>query len=228
MTHAPRVELVPLPVEGEMGLDVIITDRTASVGDLLRVMQHPADDPRVYKPLHRSRYGVCAGCLYNCCKSNDIPIDLLSAQMIAHRQGITLRKFMRIYLRSDESVMFPELRIRPCPFLIDNRCGVYEERALVCRLYLCTPMSDRLEKLRACVLLMGNGALREIMVRESLATRRWRESELQKMVARASDPEWESDMLNRILHRNPYLLDAGHDEVKLLDCCPDSLWRLFF
>ena len=216
--------LVPCEIDGETGLDVQIIQKGATVADLLSAMQSPADDANIYKPLHKSRYAVCAGCSYNCCKSNDIPLDLVAARDIAALRAVPLERFLRSHVRCDESVMFPEFRARPCPFLATNLCTVYEQRALICRLYLCTPMSDELEQLRKAVLLMGNGALRQTMVKLGMAPRTWSEKALRLVAASSSHPLSEEEMLEKMLHQNPYLLGAEHHEVPLRDCCPDDLW----
>jgi hypothetical protein len=225
MAETGPVRLVYCDIDGETGLDVQITSPSATVADLLKAMQYPADDKEVFKPLHKARYGVCAGCTYNCCKSNDIPVDLLSAQGMAQAAGLPFERFLRSHMRFDDSVLFPEFRRRPCPFLTGNLCAVYEHRALICRLYLCTPMSDRLEQLRLAVLLMGNGALRQTMVRMHMAPRLWGEKSLRQVAAGSLPGVWGEDMLDRMLHANPYLLGAQHYEVLLRDCCPVDLWQ---
>jgi Fe-S-cluster containining protein len=226
MIMAGPVRLVYCDIDGDTGLDVEVTDPIATVADLLAAMQSPADDKEVYKPLHKARYGVCAGCTYNCCKSNDIPLDLVAARSIATNLGMPFERFLRSHLRYDESLTFPEFRRRPCPFLAGNLCKVYAHRALICRLYLCTPMSDRLEKLRLAVLLMGNGALRQTMVDLQMAPRTWGERHLRHAAASSARREWDEDMLERMLHTNSYLLGAQHHEVLLRDCCPDTLWHI--
>ena len=218
------VRLVHCEIDGETGLDVQVADSSATVYDLLAAMQYPADDKEIYKPLHKARYGVCAGCAYNCCKSNDIPLDLVAAQSIARAHELSLQRFLRSHVRYDDSVMFPEFRRRPCPFLTENLCSVYQHRALICRLYLCTPMSDQLEQLRLAVLLMGNGALRQTMVDMHMAPRIWGERSLRQAASESVRSEWEGAMLERMLYANPYLLGAQHHEVMLRDCCPDELW----
>ncbi len=226
------VELIPIDIEGETGLDVVIRDPSASVADLLMAMQAPADDASVFKPYHRQRYGRCEGCVTNCCKSNDIVIDLVAAEAIASRLGLGLHQFAGSYLRMNDDLLFPEFRKRPCPFLIANRCTVYQERALICRLYLCTPMTDRLEKLRCAVLLAGEGALRQRLVELRLAPASWAAGALRAHLrARYQHGEldgerWheEQEQLDLLLSHNPFVDGAQYDQIRLVDCCTDTLW----
>lgn len=226
------VELAPIEIEGETGLDVLIGDHAATVADLLMAMQAPADDARVFKPYHRQRYGRCEGCVTNCCKSNDITVDLVAAEAIASHLGMGLRQFAANYLRINDDLLYPELRKRPCPFLVANRCTVYHQRALICRLYLCTPMTDRLEKLRCTVLLAGEAALRQRLVELGVAPSSWGAGSLRaRLRARYEAGEFErqrwqeeQEQLELLLTHNPFADGARYDQVQLIDCCTDALW----
>jgi Fe-S-cluster containining protein len=225
--------LCTILIDGENGLNVARVSPDATVSDLLKAMQTPADDPLVYKPLHRSRYGVCAGCVYNCCKSNDIPLDLISARAIAFSLGLSLASFAQRFLKLDHTSLFPEFRKRPCPFLNNNLCTIYEQRALICRLYICTPMSETLEKLRSAALLMGEAALRQTLVEQDLGPAAWTEDFLARDLYRqhkqgliSSDRlEEELEMLDMWIHRNPFLEGHGYDTVRLRDCCTETMWK---
>lgn len=222
-----RLRIQNIHIEGETGLDIIVVNSEATVEDLLQALQAPADDPRVYKPLLRERYGRCAGCLYNCCKSNDIPLDLIAALSLADSLGLTLKRFAQAYLKLDSSVVFPEFRKRPCPFLSNNLCTVYEARALICRLYICTPMSDRLERLRCAVLLMGEGALRQRLVDLGLGPKSWTEPYLVKSLQDKHKLGLFEELshLDILIHHNPYLLGKTHATTKLRECCTEELWE---
>lgn len=231
-TERARVELTPIEIEGEIGLDVRIHDPLATVSDLLDAMQTPTDDPGIFKPHHKQRYGRCEGCVNNCCKSNDIVVDLVAAEAMAAQAGVSLREFAGSHLRIDKDLLFPELRKRPCPFLDANRCSVYHERALICRLYLCTPMTDRLERLRCAVLLMGEAALRQRLVELELAPAAWQAAALYIQLktryksGELSTERWqeEREQLELLLARNPFADGSGYDQVRLIDCCTDELW----
>ena len=70
----------------------------------------------VLKPFHKQRYSVCRGCVNNCCKYNAIWVDLVAAERLAARQGLSLRRWASRYLANDPDLPYPEFRRRPCPF----------------------------------------------------------------------------------------------------------------
>lgn len=227
------IRLVPTEIDGEMGLDVEILSRDATVADLLTALEAPADDPAVFKPYHKERYARCEGCTYNCCKSNDITVDLVSAERFAQSLNLSLKQFAKGHLKLNPDLPFPEFKRRPCPFLQANRCTVYGERALICRLYLCTPMTERLEKLRCAVLLAGEAALRQRLVELKLAPANWHPQHLREALKQRhrsgeiSREHWqeESEHLGVILSANPFTRGQSYEQVKLRDCCTDSLWE---
>lgn len=227
------MELIPWAVDGETGLDVLVNNQQATVSDLLQAMQQPADDPSVLKPFHKQRYASCAGCVNNCCKYNCITVDLVAAQALATGCGLDLAQFAQAYLNLSPNLPYPELRRQPCPFLVANRCTVYSARALICRLYLCTPMSERLEQLRAAVSFAGEAALRQRLVELGLAPNNWtaaagRQSLCQRYQRREITREsWleRSEQLEIELERNPFRDGRGYDSISLRECCTDRLWQ---
>ncbi|NLY53056.1 MAG: YkgJ family cysteine cluster protein [Firmicutes bacterium] len=230
------VELIPVTIEGETGLDVRVHRQEATVSDLIAAMQLPADDPKILKPFHKQRYAVCRGCVNNCCKYNPIVIDLVAAERLARHHSLNLMQFARQYLALTPDLPYPELRRRPCPFLRQNCCTVYEARALICRLYLCTPMTTRLEKLRCAVLLAGEAALQQRLVELGVAPRSWQPTQLMAALkhsyrAGKLTPEAyrrEREQLDLLLERNPFLDGCDYDEVCLRQCCTEDLWQTIF
>lgn len=226
------VKLIPCEIEGEVGLDVVIANQDATVADLIQALQQPADDSTIIKPYHKQRYGVCRGCVNNCCKYNSIVVDLVAAERLSAHLGLSLRDFAHSYLSCHSDLPFPEFKRRPCPFLVDDCCTVYVNRALICRLYLCTPMTERLEKLRAAVLLMGEAALRQRLLEEGVVARHWQERQLQESLYRRyrsgaltmDEFEREQEQLELLLHGNPFLAGKGYDDTKLRECCSGDLW----
>lgn len=227
------VEVFTCEIEGEVGLDVRIDDSTASVADLLACLQQATDDERVIKPFHRQRYARCAGCANNCCKHNYITPDLVAANALSAKLGLGLAAFAAKYLSLAADLPYPEFKRRPCPFLAENRCTVYEQRALICRLYLCTPMTDPLEQLRAAVSFAGETALKRRLVELGLGPAEWALSAERKALRRrrdrgeispaayaAASEQWE-------LHsqHNPFLQGRSYAEVALVECCTDQLWQ---
>ncbi|MGI6344061.1 MAG: YkgJ family cysteine cluster protein [Bacillota bacterium] len=226
------VSLLKCAIDGEMGLDVSVTDPDATVADLLAAMQQPADDPTVFKPFHKQRYAICAGCVNNCCRSNRITPDLVSALALAASLGLSLQQFARAYLNCAADLPYPEFRRRPCPFLRNDRCSVYRDRALICRLYLCTPMSDRLEQLRGAVLLAGETALQQRLLELGIGPHQWQPArQRQSLRQRYQRGELsqeryrrEQEQLETLLEHNPFREGKGYGSVRLVDCCPDWLW----
>lgn len=227
------VELLPVAIEGEIGLDVCVLSSRATVADLSAALQAATDDPHVLKPFHKQRYSVCRGCVNNCCKYNAIWVDLVAAERLAARQGLSLRRWASRYLANDPDLPYPEFRRRPCPFLKDNCCTVYAERPLICRLYLCTPMTDRLEKLRCAVLLAGEAALRQRLVELGYAPRTWTERYLgqqlqQRWQAGELTPAaWhqEQEQLDLLIANNPFFSGRDYQTVRLQECCTPQLWQ---
>lgn len=227
------VELLSCEIDGESGLDVRIASSNATVADLLANLQQATDDAGVLKPFHRQRYARCAGCTTNCCKYNYITPDLVSANALAARFGMALAGFAERYLNLGSDLPYPEFKKRPCPFLADNHCTVYQERALICRLYLCTPMTDRLERLRAAVSFAGEAALKRRLVDLGLGPTGWRSAAERKALRLRRDqgqisPEayaQASEQLELQHERNPFLQERSYAEVLLVECCTDSLWQ---
>lgn len=228
------VHLVPYEIDGEMGLDVVVSNQQASVADLMAAMQPPADDPTIVKPYHKRRYSICRGCINNCCQYNSIVVDLVAAERLADRLGMSLGRFAKAYLSGDPDLPFPEFKQQPCPFLVQNCCTVYSARALICRLYLCTPMSERLEKLRCSILFAGEAALRQRLVELGLGPSSWREKNLRAALnlrrrsGSISQGAWEreSEQLDLLLARNPFLAGRDYTTVLLKECCTTELWQL--
>lgn len=226
------LKLIMTEIDGETGLDVQVLSERATVHALLMALQAPADDPRVLKPYHKERYAKCEGCTYNCCKSNDITVDLIAAEALSARLGLDLKHFSDSYLKLISDIPYPELKRRPCPFLRENRCTVYHERALICRLYLCTPMTDRLEKLRCAVLLAGEAALRQRLVGLGLGPSTWQapvvKENLRLRYAKGelNHADWleQSEQLAILLDRNPFRTGKSYADILLRDCCTKGLW----
>ncbi len=227
------LELFPCEIDGEPGLDVRITDRNATVADLLASLQQATDDEGILKPFHRQRYARCAGCTTNCCKYNFITPDLVAANALTARFGLDLPGFAERYLNLGSDLPYPEFKRRPCPFLADNRCTVYQERALICRLYLCTPMTDRLEQLRAAVSFAGEAALKQRLVDLGLGPAGWRVSAERRALRLRRDqgqlsPEAyaeASEQLELRHEHNPFLQGQGYARALLVECCTDRLWQ---
>ncbi len=217
---------------GEAQLVLCALNQTATVADLLEAMQLATDDANLLKPRLQTRYGVCAGCRANCCHHYDVTPDYLSVRRLADQQQLDLTAFAQKWLDLSENLPFPQWKKHPCPFLKDELCTIYQERALICRLYLCTPMGDSLEKLRCAVSLMGEGALRLMLVRAEIAPKGWcyralaDDLKLRLRQGNLTRVHYEDEMeqLHIMTERNPFLLAADYSEIRLADCCTDDFW----
>ena len=75
----------------------------------------------------------CTQCA-NCCRSLIIAPDYPDISRLACAKGLTTQDFKRTYMRRDfEGDMV--MKQKPCPFLKNNRCSVYEDRPKLCRRY---------------------------------------------------------------------------------------------
>lgn len=218
---------------GEPQLELVKVHAKAKVSDLLTAIQEATDDADVYKPQLKGLYGICAGCKTNCCRQHDITPDYLAVKRIAQIQNLTFKEFAERWLDVSADSAFPQFRKRPCPFLQNNLCSVYEQRALICRLYLCTPMGDSLEKLRAAVSYMGEGALRIKLLEEGIGPKSWsyraQADELKERLRNESlsreQYEDRMEQLHLMTEHNPFLTAESYEEVYLADCCTDDLWQ---
>jgi len=224
--------LVTTLIDGENGLDLGCINSDATVADLLLAMQGPADDPAVFKPYHKERYAPCAGCRYNCCKSNDITVDLFASIALAKRLNLSLEEFASQYLKLNADATYPEFKRRPCPFLQENLCTVYSDRALICRLYLCTPMGDRLEKVRGAVLFAGEAALRQRLVEMGLGPKSWQPKYMRDALRRRllngeiDRAAWleEHEYLDLLIENNPFYKGKGYIDISIQSCCTEKTW----
>lgn len=217
---------------GEPELEVVELSERASVTDLLKAIQTATDDQDIYKPRLKGQYGVCAGCKDNCCRQHDITPDYLAVQEIATHLSLSFSEFAVQWLDLSAENPFPRWKKHPCPFLKNDLCSIYEQRALICRLYLCTPMGEDLEQIRAAVSYMGEGALRLRLVEEGLAPKAWTyraladalRERLREGTFTREQYETHLEQLYLMTERNPFLTATSYEQIALRDCCPDTLW----
>ncbi len=78
----------------------------------------------------------CTACA-NCCKTVRPTFSEEDVERLGRRLAIERQQFIETYLKPAEpgAVNPFQTRATPCPFLKDNRCGVYEDRPADCRGY---------------------------------------------------------------------------------------------
>jgi len=144
------------PTSTQVGLDLEIIGSGHSVADLLTVWQPLCDDEKVFKQFAAGQHAACISCVNNCCNSAYVTPDIISLRRMAAHTGLSLAAYANRYLDADKlSLGLPVLK-QPCPWLAaEGRCDVYEARSLLCRFYLCTPLSGQLEQLIYSIALVG-------------------------------------------------------------------------
>jgi uncharacterized protein len=78
----------------------------------------------------------CTSCA-NCCREVTPSFSEMEVSRLAQRLGIERREFIERYLeRAEAGSENPwQTRAKPCPFLKENRCSVYEDRPADCSGY---------------------------------------------------------------------------------------------
>jgi len=94
-------------------------------------------DRHVFEITRRVRAGIdCSSCA-NCCREVKPTFSAKEINRLARRLGIERRQFIEAYLeRTEGDNENPwQTRTKPCPFLKENRCSVYEDRPADCSGY---------------------------------------------------------------------------------------------
>ena len=76
----------------------------------------------------------CTAC-GNCCRALLPVLKPIDVQRLAARLHLTPEQFQAQYLKEDPDSDGWAFAAKPCVFLCDNRCTVYEDRPQVCRSY---------------------------------------------------------------------------------------------
>ena len=94
-------------------------------------------DKRVFETTRRVWAGIdCTSCA-NCCRQVKPSFSEQEVSRLARRLGMERSQFIDRYLeRTEAGSENPwQTRTKPCPFLKDNRCAVYEDRPADCSRY---------------------------------------------------------------------------------------------
>jgi Fe-S-cluster containining protein len=93
-------------------------------------------DRQVWETTKRVWAGIdCTACA-NCCREVKPSFSEEEVNRLAARLGTTPLQFIDTYLEPNGDDDNPwQTRTKPCPFLKDNRCSVYEDRPADCKGY---------------------------------------------------------------------------------------------
>lgn len=211
------VTIKPYHVKGSIGIDIQINDDSATVQDYTQAL----DDYILAGTYLRQRATTtnCEGC-DTCCQER-IPLTSIDVLILKGQiaPDVSLNVFLQRY--GYISVSGPAVDIslgrdwqERCLFLNPEtgRCRNYGIRPLVCRTYICTPLSSRAKKLRETVVNAGMDELVRLLLVDSDAGN--------YPVHEADDPEvvWE-DWLE-----SSWTGKSAYSQVKLKDILSDQLW----
>lgn len=156
-----KLALFPKPLHGVLGLDLILLEPDASVGDLAEAFQPYAGLEGGLFKRHLGGCGPCRGCVQNCCTTSIVIPDPIGFAATARRLSLSEAELLLIRcdpLGLEAGVI--RFQSRPCTFLAaDGTCSIYADRGLICRSFICCPYSEELQDLVHNILGAGLAAL---------------------------------------------------------------------
>ena len=219
-----KAEFFPCRIEEVWGLDLDICDSEATVQDLIEAIQPWCDDEQIHKLYLEERQGACKGCAVNCCRECFVLPDAISFRWLQEYLGLETAEFFQQYFDPELLAKgLPRLRSSPCVFLQEGLCTVYPYRTLICRLYICTPMSDEAQTLVYGVVAAGIGEFLRIAQTEGYlnptedSLTSW--SGYEKMMMELIRSE--AQRLD-----NPFRGAGQYHEVPLRSFCTESEWKI--
>lgn len=144
-----RLVMQPKSIDRLTGLDLVILEPDASLQDLVDAIQPYAGCAGDIHKLQLRGPGDCMGCVNNCCNTSIIAPDPIGFDRMARRMGLSSEEFLANRF-DQEGLAHGVVRLQsfPCTFLSAERtCTIYEDRALICRLFICCPITPALENL---------------------------------------------------------------------------------
>ena len=142
-----KVEVYYRYSEPEPGISLRISDYSATAGDLLEAWQPLCDDETLFKSFAEGNHSMCKGCTTNCCNTAYVIPDIISFKKMARNLHLSYSEFLDSYFHKEKlAVGLPRMKPDPCIFLQDNMCTIYHLRSLICRFYVCTPLSGPVEQ----------------------------------------------------------------------------------
>lgn len=155
--------------EDSTTLGILCYDENATVEDLAQALHWVADDVTLNKELRmwpQHTRGSCYGCTY-CCERFGIYLTNIDAQTLAAKFSLPLSEFMAYGTRYEPWKVNRVRLANPTNFCIGTEgCLIYEDRPLICRLYVCAPLTPLLRRVVAEVNTMGEAALVDLKVGE--------------------------------------------------------------
>lgn len=214
------VRVIPVKYGGRLGYDLAVTGEGATVQDYLDALCAAMEKEPFYRA--KNAGGRCEGCPLCCAERAPLTyIDVLRLMGYTGFSGGLLRfldqsafvvasgRVVDIVLRRGEDDFCIFLNRKNC------LCAVYPARPLVCRTYICSPLSRRAAKLKELVVNAGEDEL----------VRRWLEEgcrEGRRPVPHAGVrprprlSDWEP---------NAFTGRSCYREVLLKEICPPAFWR---
>ncbi|MEW6661636.1 MAG: YkgJ family cysteine cluster protein [Bacillota bacterium] len=220
----PKVIARPVDIKGKTGLDILVADPNASVADYLSAV----DGFISRAPVERSRSQgspCCLGC-YACCQERipltSIDYDRLFTHHLAKAEEQPWRRFLdKISLISvkgrqvDITMRLDQEGL--CIYLDRNKglCSIYPIRPLVCRTYICAPLSKNAMDLRELVVNLGEDEL----------VRLWLEDAAQVKEIPAYHEGDQPDLRIEDWGESPFSGKKDYRDVLLKDLCTPGLWN---
>jgi hypothetical protein len=221
----PKAFALPVDVNGETGLDILLADPSATIEDYLAAVDSFVADVSVGRHRNQGSTG-CYGC-FACCQERipltSIDFNRLFTYHLDFAGELSWRRFLnKISLISVEGRQVDiTLRLDQEGFCIflnqkEGLCNIYPIRPLVCRTYICLPLAKNALDLRELVVNLGEDEL----------VRLWLADAVGEIPAYHEGDQPELHIEDWVL--NPFSGKKDYQDVFLKDLCPPELWARLF
>jgi Fe-S-cluster containining protein len=169
----PKIVVYYKDAQPEPGINIRINDAEATLADLLQAWQPLCDDKTLFKTYAADNHASCRGCTVNCCNTAYVIPDIIAFKKMADYLQLSYQEFMASRFQADKlAVGLPRMKADPCTFLQDNICAIYPLRSLICRFYICAPLSGPTEQLVYSLAWTGSTATILLLEQQGLLSRR--------------------------------------------------------
>lgn len=213
-----RVEFVPVNIKGKAGIDVVIHSAEATLAHYLWALEEYIETG-AYQRM-RAETMRCEGC--DVCCQERAPLTSLDVYVL-HKDlapGLTLGEFFQRFTNVCVSGPMVDITLArqsddKCIFLDRNtrRCLHYNKRPLVCRTYICAPLTSRARKLRDVIVNTGEDELVRLWFKSSVNGR---------LVIHEA---WEPEINEEDWSENTWSGKMTSQEIFLKDILPSNLWN---